>query len=197
MSGIDKILEEIKINSDNTVNEIINKAKTEAADILVQANTEAERESEKLKAQCELECKNIIERANSSANLIEKKVILEAKQKIIFDTINIAHSSLLSLSDDEYFKLIIKMIERYSSGNNGQILFNEKDIGRLPLRFSEKISKASKGTLKVGDTPVDIDGGFILSYGNIEENCSFNAIFDGNREVLQDKINKLLFEQEV
>ena len=197
MSGIDKILEEIRINSDNTVNKIINKAKTEADDILVQANTEAERESEKLKAQCELECKNIIERANSSANLIEKKAILETKQKIIFDTINIAHSSLLSLSDDEYFKLIIKMIERYSSGNNGQILFNEKDIGRLPLSFSDKISKVSKGTLKVGDTPVDIDGGFILSYGNIEENCSFNAIFDGNREVLQDKINKLLFEQEV
>ena len=197
MSGIDKILEEIRINSDNTVNEIINKAKTEADNILAQANIEADRELENLKTQCELECKNIIERANSSANLIEKKAILETKQKIIFDTINIAHSSLLSLSDDEYFKLIIKMIERYSSGNNGQILFNEKDIGRLPLHFSEKISKVSKGTLKVGDIPVDIDGGFILSYGNIEENCSFNAIFDGNREVLQDKINKLLFEQEV
>lgn len=194
MSGIDKILEEIRINSDNIVSGIINKAKTEADNILAQANMEADRESEKLGAQCELECKNIIERAQSSANLIEKKAILRAKQKIIFDTINVAHNNLLSLSDDEYFKLIIKMIEKYSSKDKGQILFNEKDIGRLPLLFSAKILKASKGTLKVGDTPVDIDGGFILSYGNIEENCSFKAIFDANREILQDNVNKLLFE---
>lgn len=197
MSGIDNILEEIKTVSDNAVIGIIKKANTEADDILAQANIEAEKKCNCLKAQCELECKNIIERAYSSASLIEKKAVLQAKQKIISQTIDAARNKLLSLSDDEYFRLIIKMIEKHSSGDKGYILFNKKDINRLPLLFSAKISKVSKGTLKLGDTPVNIDGGFILVYNNIEENCSFKAIFDGNRELLQDKVKSLLFDKEV
>ena len=39
----------------------------------------------------------------------------------------------------------------------------------------------------------DIDAGFVLTYGGIEENCSFDAIFDSARETLQDKAQELLF----
>ena len=36
----------------------------------------------------------------------------------------------------------------------------------------------------------NIDGGFILKYGNIEINSSFDAIFDENKEELIDIVNK-------
>ena len=35
--------------------------------------------------------------------------------------------------------------------------------------------------------------GFILTYDGIEENCSFNALFETNIEILQDQIQRLLF----
>lgn len=197
MNGIDNILEEIRENSDNTVRDIISKANTEADDILKKADIEIEKSCKSLKSDCELECKNIIERANSTANLIKKRAILESKQKIISETINEARNRLLSLDDDEYFKLVIKMIEKHSSEEKGYIFFNKKDIERLPPNFSEEIFKLSKGTLMLGDTPVDIDGGFILVYNNIEENCSFKAIFDDNIELLQDKVKKWLFDEGV
>ena len=38
-----------------------------------------------------------------------------------------------------------------------------------------------------------IDGGFILVYGDIEENCSLEALFAVSKEVLQDKISALIF----
>ena len=38
-----------------------------------------------------------------------------------------------------------------------------------------------------------MDGGFILCYGGIEENCSFDAIFDSAREHLQDAVQRILF----
>ena len=43
-----------------------------------------------------------------------------------------------------------------------------------------------------GDTR-DIDGGFVLTYGGIEENCSIDALFDAAHEVLQDKVQEILF----
>ena len=47
--------------------------------------------------------------------------------------------------------------------------------------------------LRVSNGNCDIDGGFILIYGGIEENCSFRAMLDANREHLADKVNELLF----
>ena len=38
-----------------------------------------------------------------------------------------------------------------------------------------------------------LDGGFILIYGGIEENCTIRALFDARRETLQDQVHGLLF----
>ena len=38
------------------------------------------------------------------------------------------------------------------------------------------------------------DGGFILSYGGVDQNCSVSALFEEGAETLQDKIQTLLFE---
>ena len=38
-----------------------------------------------------------------------------------------------------------------------------------------------------------MDGGFVLLYGGIEENCTVRALFDARREALQDQVHALLF----
>ena len=38
-----------------------------------------------------------------------------------------------------------------------------------------------------------MDGGFLLVYGGIEENCTIRAVFDSKREELSDHVNRLLF----
>ena len=47
--------------------------------------------------------------------------------------------------------------------------------------------------LTVSSETRDIDGGFVLTYGGIEENCSFDALFDSAHEMLQDKVQEILF----
>ena len=49
------------------------------------------------------------------------------------------------------------------------------------------------GEIELSDKCSDIDGGFILIYGGIEENCSFKALIDDNVEIFQDKVQKVLF----
>ena len=49
------------------------------------------------------------------------------------------------------------------------------------------------GSLTVSRTPADIENGFVLRYGGIDENCSLRALFEEKRETLQDIVNKILW----
>ena len=97
------------------------------------------------------------------------------------------------LPDDEYFSLILQMIGKYSLPQDGTILFGEKDLKRLPADFASKINDAAKGKIALSDKAAAIDAGFILQYGGIEENCSFDAIFASEAENLSDRAGRLLF----
>ena len=52
-----------------------------------------------------------------------------------------------------------------------------------------------KNNLKLSENEL-ADGarGLIIDYGNIEENCTFDAMFDSMAEELSDKTMELLFE---
>jgi V/A-type H+-transporting ATPase subunit E len=136
-------------------------------------------------------------RAQSSAMLQEKKLILEAKQQIITDIIASAKDHLLNLSDEEYFISIISMIKRYTLPEAGQILFSTKDNKRLPVQFEDFINSSLTdkmgAALTISKEARDINGGFILIYGDVEVNCSFDALFFAAKENLQDKVRALLF----
>lgn len=194
MNGLDKILEQISLESKQNSENIIKKAESDAEKIKNQAKLDSKRQAEEILAASKTECEDIIERGKSSANLFIRQNALKAKQKIISDIINEAHAFLVNLDNDKYFSLILKMVEKNCQNQNGEILFNSADLKRLPKTFKSQLKKVSNNNLSISDMPIDIDGGFVLSYGGIEENCSFKAIFGSNEEFLQDKVHSLLFE---
>ena len=49
------------------------------------------------------------------------------------------------------------------------------------------------GALEFSGEVRNIDGGFILVYGGIEENCSIDAVFAEKRDELLDQVRKILF----
>ena len=38
-----------------------------------------------------------------------------------------------------------------------------------------------------------MNGGFVLAYGGIEENCSIDALFEERADALSDAVRKILF----
>ena len=62
------------------------------------------------------------------------------------------------------------------------VLFGAGLIGQMALK-------------KLGENAVDIDGGFILKNGDIEENMSFSALLSSNRDSIEDLINRELFAE--
>ncbi|MHC1747012.1 MAG: hypothetical protein AB9856_01320 [Cellulosilyticaceae bacterium] len=106
-------------------------------------------------------------------------------------------ATLLELPDEIYFETILKMLPSYAKARQGEIAFAKKDLARMPQTFEGKINASIQSVegayLKISPMPRNIEGGFILIYEDIEENCSFEALLLENKENLQDKVCSVLF----
>ena len=193
MSGIDKIIHEIEFNTDQSCEAIIGRARQKAETILNDAQNEAKRIVDEGKEKTALRVADIKKRGESAAELEEKRVMLSAKQRIISQMLQSGLDQAKNLPDDEYFSLILQMIGKYSLPEDGMILFGEKDKKRFPADMMDRINESAKGKISLSDDSAPIDAGFILRYGGIEQNCSFDAIFASESENLSDKAGRLLF----
>ena len=140
--------------------------------------------------------KNIQERTLSSCALQRRQILLEAKQEIIARILEKAYHTLIEADEDTYFRIIRKMLEKYTAGQAGEICFSERDLGRMPEGFEKEIQEIAEkngGTLVLSKEPRKISGGFVLVYGGIEENCSFRAMFNSRKDELSDEVHKILF----
>ncbi len=199
MSNLEKILKHIEDNANNNAKELIAKANTAADKIIndakAQANAKYTQKIEKSKA----DAKAYTSFAESSSVLRKRQIILDSKQQIIKDLINQAKNHIVSLPEKEYFEIILKMVKKYCMGKSGQIIFSQNDKKRMPENFEKSINEAisdKKGaSLSLSDELRAIDGGFVLNYGDIEQNCSFGALFADKYDLLQDEVYKLLFEE--
>lgn len=197
MTGLDKILKQIEEEAAANAAKEIASANEKVSEILASAKEEADKKSAAIAEQSRIDIKSALSRAESAANLCEKKMILKAKQEIISDVIAESKRTLLQLPENEYFSVVIKMIEKYALDKDGQILFNSSDIKRMPENFIDSIKEALKNkknaNLTIGENSGNLDGGFILTYGDIEINCSLESLFLSARERLQDKVCEVLF----
>ncbi len=197
MTGLEKILEAIQEQAQNNAGLILADAKKQAGEILATAEVEAAKRCEEIALKSEIEAESAINRAKSKAMLQEKKMMLNAKQQIINDIIEEARRSLIESSEQDYVDVLLRMALKYAHAGEGVILFSAEDKNRLPSDFNKLLEKALNKRdgvkLVIADETVMIDGGFILKYGDVEENCSFEALFAAAREDLQDKVNAFLF----
>lgn len=195
MTGLDKILDQIKKESDAAVASRLGEANARADEIKNKAAAEADEECARIEAQGKQRSEDTLARASSAAALFKRKTILAEKQRIIADTFDRAEKTLCSLPDNEYFDMIAKIAVKNALPQEGSIIFSEKDKKRCPVTFEVKLNSMLKGgKLNISDETIETDGGFILSYGGIEENCTFSALIDSARETLSDRVQEILFQ---
>ncbi len=196
MTGLDKMVSQILDEANNSANAKIEEAKSKADAIISEAREEAKALVEEISKQSEADVANYEERVKSSADLKRRTALLGAKQELISQTIEKSYEKFCAKDDAEYFKTLMEMLEKFVQPQEGEIYFSSADLAKLPADFKaaiEEIAKSKGGKLTVSEEGKNIERGFILSYGGIEENCSFKALFDSKRDELQDKVQKILF----
>ena len=196
MTGLEKIVSQILDDAKKEAESIGAKAKEQADAILKKAEDDCRKIEEESSRRSEEAKKAYMDRIHSSAQLKKRQAVLMAKQQLIADMLDKAYESLLNMDDDRYFSMIRQMVKKFALAKAGEICFSYKDLGRLPAGFEEDIKKAAMeqgGALSISKEGKEIDGGFILVYGGIEENCSFKALLNAKRDELSDRIHSLLF----
>lgn len=196
MSGLDKMKARILEEADHSAQEIIAKAESEAQSALQTAEQAAAVEAEKIIGRAEKNAEDYAKRVESSVEMHRKQARLAAKQEVIGNVLTDAYESVMSLGTEEYFEMLGRMLEKNVLSGEGVICFSVKDLERMPDDFREKINTTAAsagGTLKISDEAYNIDGGFLLIYGGVEENCTIKAVFDAKKEELSDQVNRLLF----
>lgn len=196
MTGLDKIVSQILEDAGKEADEIVQKAQNDASKILSDAKESCQKMEDEAAAKWSADELNYKERVRSSAELKKRQAILLQKQQIIAEMLEQAYEALLFKKTEEYFALIRKMLKQFVLAKQGELYFSERDLDRMPDGFEaevEEIAASKGGSLLLMKEPKNIDGGFILVYGGIEENCSFKALFLAQKDRILDKVHELLF----
>ena len=196
MTGLEKMVSQILEEADASAAVMISDAEKKAAEILGEAGEKADKIRQQREEQSRAKVKSYEERTASAADMRKRTAVLAAKQELIGKVIADACDRVKNLDEGKYFEILKSMAEKYLLPREGEICFSKKDLERMPAGFREEIKGLAQkkgGTLEVSGEARNIDGGFILVYGGIEENCTIRALFDARREILQDQVHSLLF----
>lgn len=196
MSGLDKMKARILEEAESSARDILDRAGEEADRILREAGTAADAAAAEIAAGAVRDSLERKRRAGAAADMQRKQAVLAAKQEMIREVLREAYEEILGLEAERYFGLMEKLLREYVLPEEGEICFNSRDLERMPEGFSDRIrtiAAEAGGSLILSETPLDTDGGFLLVYGGIEENCTLKAVFSSRREELSDQVNRMLF----
>lgn len=196
MRGIEKIAAQIIGEAEEKKAAIEEEIQHKIDELNAKTDEEIKAELERINDDTLREEGTLEELAGLAAQQKRRQAALSAKQEVIGEIINEAYERLLNLEDEKYFAVIKKMLEDNVLSEKGEIIFSARDRQRMPKGFEDVIKNVAfekGGELVMSDEIRSIDGGFVLVYGGIEENCTFKAMLEASREELHDMVNGKLF----
>ena len=188
MTGLEKIINRIQEEADAAAAGRLEAAKAEADRILAEARTVCDSVDAETTEKITAMKASYDSRVASSAEQSRKLALLRAKQEIIAEVLEEALERLRKEDTAGYFLNMEKILKKYVLPEDGEIYFSAKDLERMPDGFEKKIQAAARekgGSLVLQKEPKDIADGFLLVYGGVEENCTWEALMDAKKDRLQ------------
>ncbi|MGI6153349.1 MAG: V-type ATP synthase subunit E [Christensenellaceae bacterium] len=193
MSGYKQIIDAIEKETQSQVDEIIREAEKKADSLRQKAEKEHAEIAAMQDKKAAREKTAGIERAASQDRQDRGQALLKIRSEAIAGILKEAYNKVLNMPDQEYFDFLFRVFEKSALKGNGEIYFAKHDLGRLPEDFIDRLNGALEdGSVVLKGEAKEIDRGFIISYGKIEQNCSIKSLFEENKNVLWDKVNAYL-----
>ncbi len=196
MTGLEKMKNQILATANAQAEEILAEANRQAEEIQAQAEQEAEQITAGIQKKSASDVENYGKRVQSANDLYARTETLKCKQEMIASVIEKAYEKVCGMEPNAYFAMLEKMVEKHALPQDGEICFSEKDLASLPADYESRIAQAAQkagGALTLSKESRNIESGFVLVYGGVEENCTIRAMFDAKKEEMQDTVNQLLF----
>lgn len=194
MSGLERIIQTIEDDAAARCSAIEQEARGRAEEIIAAARAQARQEAESFLEDARQRLAAQRSSAISAARLAQRNSLLQEKQRLMDEAEQQARQAFSSLPADQYFDALLALALRYARDGEGEIRFGQRDLARLPGEFEQRLNAALKqGSIRVSKTPAQISDGFLLAYGDVEENCTVDALFEAKRDALRDALHAMLF----
>jgi V/A-type H+-transporting ATPase subunit E len=199
MAGIENLKNRIIKDNEDRARSIKSETRDKAEDIISQAKNKADEIMNNMKSKAERDGQERKERLMSRAQLDSRNEVLFAKQEAIDKVLDNVVNRIGQMDDKDYFDFIEKVLLNSVETGEEEIIFSEKDKGRIQPSFitvvNDKLNAmGKKGLIKVSDETRDIGSGFILVHGGLEINCSIESQIRLLRDSLEGDLANLLFE---
>lgn len=197
---------------EDLLNSIQSKAEAEAAQIIRDAEEQADKILNEARLNAETEAKrfynNEVERCEREANQKFSKASLELRNKIlnfksemVQKVFTEALTQLQNLDDKTYKDWLKRKIISAAESGGGEIIFSVKDKNKLDSVWQNDVNKALKEKgLKANFVfkfeTTDFEGGFILKHPDYEIVMTLEDVLEELKEKLATTISDILFEND-
>ena len=128
------------------------------------------------------------------AQLECRKLELSATQEMLAKAYDAALEQLLNLPDQEYTALLADLAVKASSTGREAVILSQKDRTRFGKQVvTQANEKLKDGGLTLSGETRPIQGGLVLSDGDVEVNCTFETLVRLQRGAMDREIAALLF----
>ena len=196
MKGIEKITQLIPAEAQSEIDSVLANARQEADTVASRYQVRAEAEAAELAAKNEKAAAEREERLVSTAQMEARKVGLAAKQEMVEKAYALALEKLCSMPDEQYVKTVADLLVQAAPNGRGVVIFapeEKKRIGEAAVRAANAQLNGGKLTLSEETRP--LKGGFILSDGKVEVNCSFDTLVRLQKTETAGEVAKRLFSE--
>lgn len=200
MTGSDKIAAEILNAARREAEARLREADEQAAACIEEAKASAGGRAEAILAEGRREEEAVRRAAHSAAALLVRNAKLQQRRRELDGTVSALLGYLAGLPDGDYFDALFSLLARSVQPGDGVLYLNARDLARLPAGFEARLAalpaeRGVQGSVALSKEPRELDGGFLLQYGEIEINAAFSALVEEKREALEDRIQRELFEK--
>ena len=196
MNGIEKITQRIETDTQAEIDRILGDARAEADDITDRYQAQANNEAAELAAKNQKAAAEREERLVSTAQMEARKVGLAAKQEMVEKAYALALEKLCSMPDEKYVQTVADLLVQAVPNGRGAVIFapaERERIGEAAVRAANE--KLHGGKLTLAEETRPLKGGFILSDGKVEVNCSFDTLVRLQKTETAGEVAKRLFSE--
>ena len=196
MNGIERITARLDADTQAEIDRIRERAKAEAEKVAQGYRTQTESETAELRERSRRAAAEREERLVSAAQMEARKTALAARQEMVDKAYDLALEKLCSLPEEQYIQTVAALLVQAAPDGKGEVIFSKEQRergGTAAVALAN--SRLGDGTLTVSAQTRPLKGGFILSNGRVEVNCSFDTLVRLQRAETAGEVAKRLFPQ--
>ncbi|HBR09573.1 MAG TPA: hypothetical protein DD735_11870 [Clostridiales bacterium] len=199
MNGIEKITAHIAAGAEEEIREMREASDARCAEIMAEYERQAQAEYWQMIKDGARQIEDSASRAERTAGLEAKKLILAMKQQMVSRAFELAREKIAQLPEQDYVGFLARMASSAAITGQEELIFNERDSQRVGRKVVKAANEwLARGGMRQGltlsDETREISGGLVLRQGDIEVNCTVDTMLALGRGELAAQVAEVLFK---